>query len=283
MSILAGQIEGLTAELAKQREIKTLIVDIERLPGRARVQHRGLTIEGDFWDLSGWKHTIGYRIHPDNVLEWPTTICFAAAWYGSSKPIFHAAWEDGGADRMYEAAFELYDQADIAITYNGVGFDNKHLTSGWTERRMGRPSKWHDIDLLKVARASQGWESKTLDSVCKRLGIDAKNDKYQVEVARAAMAGGVTAQRKLRRYNRNDVAITGAVYEALLPYVKSHPHVAPSLGLERPTCPRCGSTDVARTGSYSPGVYNYAAYKCNVCSGPFRTTYESRGPSVRAL
>lgn len=264
---LAQRVEDLRAT----RELKTLIVDIERLPGR---------FSADFWDMNAFK---GRRIHADMVTEWPSTVCFAAKWYETGKRVFSAAWQDGGSDAMYEAAWELYDDADIAITYNGIGFDNKHLTSGWTERGMGRPSPWRDVDLLRVARQSQGWESKTLDAVCKRLGIEAKNDKYDVETARAAMAGNVAAQRKLKRYNANDVDITGTVYERLLPYVKTHPHVAPSIGLERPTCPRCGSTDVARKGTYSPGVYNYPAYKCNVCSGPFRTSYESRGPSVRAL
>lgn len=270
---------------AKRRELSTLMVDIERLPGRARVQHRGLTIEGDFWDLSGWKHTIGYRIHADDVLEWPSTICFAATWYGPvpegyKKREFHAAW-DIGADAMYAAAFKLYDKADIVITYNGISFDDKHLTSGWTERRMGRPSTWKAIDLLRVARASQGWESKTLDAVCKRLGLRAKSDKYSVATARAAMAGDVKAQNTMRRYNVNDADIMGPVYEALLPHVKGHPHVAPSLG---PTvCPKCAAKGQERVGTYTPGVYNYPEFHCPICGSPWRATYESRGPAVRAL
>jgi hypothetical protein len=260
------------AAQAKHRELKTLIVDIERLPG---------SFTADFWDMNAFKNR---RIHPDQVTAWPTTICFAALWYERpGRPTFHAAWEDGGADAMYEAAFKLYDEADLVMTYNGIGFDNKHLVSGWTERGMGRPSPWRDLDLLRVARQSQGWESKTLDSVCKRLNVPTKVDHYSVQVARDAMAGDVQAQRKLKRYNIGDVQILRPVYEALLPYVKNHPHVAPSLGLTKPTCPRCGSTDVTRKGNYSPGVYNYVAYKCDTCSGPFRTTYESRGPSVRAL
>lgn len=285
---MIADIEASLKALAKDRELSTLLVDIERLPGHATVPHRGLTISGDFWDLSGWRSTLGYRIHADYVDYWPTTICYAASWYGPPpkglpKREFKAAWEDGGADAMYAGAFALYDAADVVITYNGISFDDRHLTSGWTERGMGRPSPWKPIDLLRVARTSQGWESKTLDSVCKRLGIPAKNDKYDVATARAAMAGDVKMQRRVKRYNVNDAEIMKPVYTALLPHVKGHPHVAPTLGLDRPTCPRCGSTDVVRTGVYSPGVYNYLAYKCSTCSGPFRTTYESRGPSVRAL
>jgi hypothetical protein len=280
-------VTSAVAAQAKHRELSTLMVDIERLPGRARVKHRGLTIEGDFWDLSGWKHTLGYRIHADDVLEWPSTICFASTWYGPTptgytKREFHAAWDEG-ADSMHAAAFKLYDEADIVITYNGIGFDDKHLTSGWTERRMGRPSTWKAIDLLRVARASQGWESKTLDAVCKRLGIPAKSGKYKVETARAAMAGNVKAQRELKRYNVNDADIMGPVYEALLPHVKGHPHVAPTLGLTSQICPKCAASGQARVGTYTPGVYNYPEFHCPVCGSPWRSTYESRGPSVRAL
>ena len=251
--------------LIKSRELKTLLIDIERLPGLAYA----------------WGPKTRY-IHPDNFVEWPRSICFSALWYGDKRPVFYSEWTHG-ADELHQAAFDLYDKADLCISYNGIAFDGKHLTSGWTERNMGRPSPWQDIDLFRVVKQSQGWEAKSLDQVCKRLGIPAKNDSYSREVALAAVNGDKAAQRRMERYNRNDTKILVAVYERLLPFVKSHRHVAPSLGLEKPTCPRCGSTDVTRKGSYSPGVYNYLAYKCNTCSGPFRTTYESRGPSVRAL
>lgn len=258
-------------ELVPHREVKTLLVDIERLPG---------SFTADFWDLNAFKNR---RIHPDHVTAWPSTVCLSAQWYGEKRVRFHAAWETGGADAMYEAAFELYDQADLVITYNGVGFDNKHLVAGWAERNLGRPSTWRDIDLLKVVRQNCGWESKTLDSVCKRLGVPAKNDHYDIDIAKAAMAGDRKAQRTLKSYNVNDTQILAAVYERLLPYIKGHPHVAPSLGLERPTCPRCSSSDVQRVSTYTPGTHNYPEYRCNTCSGPFRTTFESRGPQVRAL
>jgi hypothetical protein len=253
------------AAVVKGRELKTLLIDIERLPGLAYA----------------WGPKTRY-IPPDNFVSWPRTICFAALWYGTKRPVFYSEWQHG-ADDMHQAAFDLYDQADLVVTYNGVGFDNRHFMSGWTERQMGRPAPWQDIDLFRVVKQSQGWEAKSLDQVCKRLGIPAKNDRYSIEVAKAAVDGDPAAQKRIQRYCTNDTTIMVPVYEHILPHVKSHRHVAPSVGLERPTCPRCSSTDVTRTGNYSPGVYNYVAYKCNTCSGPFRTTYESRGPSVRAL
>jgi hypothetical protein len=262
------------AALAGNRELTTLLLDIERLPG---------SFTADFWDMNAFKNR---RIHADQVTEWPSTLCFASLWYGKPpadhpRREFHATW-DGGADAMHEAAFRLYDKADIVITYNGVGFDNKHLASGWIERGMGRPSTWKDVDLLKVARSALGWESKTLDAVCKRLGLEPKNDKYEVAVARAAAAGDRAAQRRIKRYNVNDTDIMVPVYEYLMPLVKGHPHVAPGIGLTKDTCPRCSSHDIVRTGTYTPGVFNYPEFRCNACGGPYSTTYESRGPSVRA-
>ena len=48
--------------------VRILVADIERLPGYAKAQHRGLTVEGPFWDLNSFKHTIGRRIHPDDEI-----------------------------------------------------------------------------------------------------------------------------------------------------------------------------------------------------------------------
>jgi hypothetical protein len=88
MDIEAALASTSTKLNAPARTVLTL--DIERLPGIARHQHRGLTIEGDFWDLGSWRHLIGYRIPHESVVEWPRTICVAWQFYGakpsSSRP-----------------------------------------------------------------------------------------------------------------------------------------------------------------------------------------------------
>src|SRR5699024_6090823 len=78
----AHRLNHIQPLIAPNVDPRVVTLDIERIPGRARVKHRGLTIEGEFWDLNGWKHTIGRRIHPDDVTEWPRTICAAWRWYG---------------------------------------------------------------------------------------------------------------------------------------------------------------------------------------------------------
>src|SRR5690606_41248478 len=83
----AMSLEQIEARLGERliNAHNVLVHDIERVPGVARVQHRGLVIEGDFWDLGSWKDTIRRRIHPDDVIEWPRTICAAWNWYGQER------------------------------------------------------------------------------------------------------------------------------------------------------------------------------------------------------
>lgn len=252
------------AKNAKHRELKTLVIDIERRMGVAR-----------FFDLR-----TNY-ISPDAVERWPSTLCFAAQWLGESNMEFHAAWNDHRA--MTVRAHELLSEADIVVSYNGIKFDEKHLASDIIEAGLTPPAPFKSVDLLRVVRSNFGFESKRLTTVLDRLSMPAKNDKYDPTLAEAAVAGDERAQKRLERYNTNDVKITGALYWRLLPWIKGHPHVAPIRGEDKTTCPRCTSTKLTRSKNWTPGVYQYRAFSCDSCGGYFRTTYEAKGPSVRAL
>ena len=94
---MSNRLRHIQPRIAPTVNARVVTLDIERIPGRARVKHRGLTIEGEFWDLNGWKHTIGRRIHADDVLEWPRTICAAWRWYGEEEVHFASEWEIGRA------------------------------------------------------------------------------------------------------------------------------------------------------------------------------------------
>lgn len=253
------------ADRLADRELSTLVLDIERLPGLA-------------W---AWHPRTDY-IPPDNWEQWPRTILVCAGWLGETKVHAFSEWEHG-RQGMHEAIFDMLDRADLTATFNGVAFDLPHLQDGFTEHGLGKPQPSKPVDLLKVARQSHGWESNTLDQVCQRLGIESKNDKYDRRTALAAVNGDEKAQRRITRYCRGDVKATRGVYLELLPHVKAHPHVAPARAEDANLCPRCGSDDVERRGTYSPAVYRYRQYHCKSCGGWYRTSYESKGPSTRAL
>jgi hypothetical protein len=279
---LAETVEAEAAKIAKRQELKILIYDIERMPGRAKVKHRGLTIEGDFWDLSGWKHTLGYRIHADYVLEWPRTICVAWRFLGDKDTQFASEWADGHRG-MHKRIWDAFNTADITVGHNSKAFDEKHLNTGWRDLDMNPPLSPKPIDTLTVARSRFGDESKTLDALCRRIGITGKTDSYKVEMAREACAGLKSAQKQIKGYNIGDIDATEALYVKFLPWIKSHPHTAPNAGVDKNLCPRCASDRVRKAGTWTVHVHTYLRYACRDCGGQWKTTFVARGPSVKTL
>ena len=257
------------AEKAKT-ELKILIYDIERMKGSASVE---------FWSLSDFKNR---RIHADDVTAWPRTICVAWRFLGDTRTQFASEWADG-QEGMHRNVWDAFNKADITVGHNIKGFDEKHLNTGWRDLGLTPPSPSRPIDTLTSARARFGDESKTLDALCRRIGLTGKSDRYDVEVARAACDGDKAAQKKIRAYNIGDIDATEALYVTLLPWIKSHPHVAPIAGTEQTICPRCASLEVRRNGTWTVAVNRYLAYVCGSCGGHFKTTFEGRGPGVKTL
>lgn len=247
--------------------MKITVLDIERVPGRAVLEHRGLTVEGDFWDLSSWKHILGRRIYPDEVQSWPRTICLAWRELGQKRVEFAAEWLDGGYEGMLRAAWDAYDNADAIVGHNVAAFDTKHLNTGWRDLGLTPPSPFKKIDTLSIARRVFGDESKTLDSLCKRMGIPAKTDKYDSSVAKAAVAGDVKAQRKLASYNKGDIVASEALYLKLRPWAPGHPHHGLFMESDVSVCSRCGSDQLQRRGWATTNLGKYRRYQCTDCGG----------------
>lgn len=258
-------IVGLTRDEFSYMRIVTL--DIERVPGRFRISghHGGLDIEGDFWDLSQWKRTIGRRINPDEVLSYPRTICLAWRQLGQKRVEFAAEWQDGGHDEMLAAAWRVYNDADAIVGHNAAAFDTKHLNTGWRDLGLPPPAPFKVIDTLSAARKVFGDESKTLNSLCKRLEIPAKTDKYDPEVAKAAVAGDTRAQRKLAAYNKGDIIASEALYLRLRPWIPGHPHQGLYMDTDVSVCSRCGSEDLQRRGYAVTNLGKYRRFQCMAC------------------
>lgn len=265
---------------AAQKHVRVLTLDIERLPGVATVQHRGLTVTGEFWDLGGWKHVIGRRIHADDVTTWPRTICAAAKWYDERQVMFAAQWLDGGEEGFLRTVWDWYNQADIVVGHNLQAFDSKHLKAGWALRGWPSPKPWKTVDTLKVARAEFAFESNTLDSLCKRLGVKAKTDKYSAEVAWSACGGDEKAQRKIQRYNEGDVKATEALYDRVRPWIKNHPHLSMFTG-EPWGCPNCGEKNLSTNGNGEAytNVQRYRSYVCPRCGAHVRGNRKLQDPT----
>ena len=268
MSELAKRLEDGRSKVIESAA-KILVFDIERMKGQANIE---------FWDLGDYKNR---RIHKDDVVEWPRTICVAWNWYGDSKIEFASEWGDG-KQGMLERVWEAVDKADIVVGHNIVGFDLKKLNTEWRDAGFMAPSPYKTVDTLKEARKQFGDESKTLDALCERLGVAGKTDKYDVEVARGALDGDRLSQLKIQAYNEGDIFATLNLYDRLRGWMPNHPHMG-ELDGETLKCNQCASTDLSRNGTYLAVQIRYIQYRCNTCGANLRGTIHSRSAAIHGV
>lgn len=263
MSELAKHLDAVRKTIIKS-DARILTIDIERLPGVAYA----------------WEPKTRY-IPARNFIQWPRLLCFSARWYGERNFIFEAEWND--RERMIKRSWELYDEADIVVTYNGVRFDNKHLKSDWVSAGMAPPTPWKDLDLFMQVKKHFGFESKSLDSVTRRLGRPGKETFYDMEAAWAAIEGDKDAQKKLEEYNHGDVELTEWLHDRLTGWMPSAPFKGSFEGGKG--CNQCGSTDLTllEDKKYRAVLLDYSLYRCDVCGGISRGGWTDRVASTRGV
>lgn len=269
MSDLATKLDALRSAI-EETDAKILIFDIERMKGQASI---------DFWDLGDYK---GRRISADDVTQWPRTICVAWSWMGKEDIYFAAEWSRGGSEKMLRDIWKALDEADIVVGHNVAGFDIKKLNSEFRDLGLTPPRPYKVVDTLKEARKHFGDESKTLDALNKRIGVSAKTDKYNVDIARAACDGDKIAQATIRSYNEGDIVASEALYLSLLPWMSTHPHLG-QFGEEK-RCNKCGSDDLRLDSkTFKANLLEYALYECNVCHGWVRAGWVARSATTRGV
>ena len=275
---MTNRLKHIQPRIAPTVNVNAVTLDVERIPGLHRTWHRGQTITGPFWDLNEIKAWTGKRIHADDVKEWPRTICAAWKWYDQEDVEFAAEWQVGGYDGFMRAVWEVFDRADLIIGHNADRFDARHLMGGWAEMGLPAPAPYKVVDTLKIARGTFAYESNTLDALNKRLGIDAKTDKYDSRVAKAAVAGDKEAQDRIRFYNMGDIAASEALFDRLRPYARNIPH----LGMwtdDEMACPSCGHTMTATGKTVHANVQKYEHLRCDNCGSHARGTATLKNPT----
>lgn len=222
--------------------MKILAIDCETTPNLAYV-----------WSL--WKQNVAI-----NQIKQPGEIlCWAARWIGSKKMLF-----DSGPDRIRNA-WELLDEADAVVHYNGTDFDIPNFNREFLQAGLKPPSPFKEIDLLKVARKRFAFPSNKLEYVSQALGIGQKVKHTGFELWLGCMKGDPKAWRLMEKYNRQDVALLETLYAKLLPWIEGHPNVALFDDARVPSCPNCGGTRLRNKGYHYTATQAYRRWHCRDC------------------
>jgi DNA polymerase elongation subunit (family B) len=225
--------------------VKILAWDIENRPGSAYI-----------WDL--WPNFIPIT----QVIQPSDMMCFAARWVDKKPVIFKSEYHDG-RETMLKTLWDLIDEADALISWNGAGFDTKHANRAFLQAGMTPPSPVKEIDLMQVAKRRFKFMSNKLDYVLRELGLEGKVSHEGFGPWLRCMEGDPKAWALMRRYNKQDVNALIPVYEAFLPWIKNHPNV----NTEGIACSRCNSSNLQLRGTEKTQALVYQRFQCQDCGG----------------
>ena len=202
--------------------------------------------------------------------EW-NMMSFAYQWEGEKKvhcyalPDFPRYKKDRFDDsQLVGKLWEVFDEADIIIAHNGDRFDIRKSNTRFMKHDFIPPSHYDSIDTLKAARKIGFFNSNKLGDLATFLGIGQKLKTGGFDLWLDCQAGDEAAWAKMRRYNKQDVALLREVYYKLRPWMKNHPNI--TLDEDKPMlCPACGSADVMPRGWRYLKSYVRRQYRCMDC------------------
>jgi hypothetical protein len=229
--------------------MKILVLDIETAPNLAHV-----------WGL--WQQNVGLP----QIIEPGYVLCWAAKWYGEDEMTFRSI-EKHGQIKMLQDIWQMIDDADAIIHYNGQKFDMPTLNREFILAGMQPPSTYKHIDLLKTCRKQFNFPSNKLEYVARALKIGKKVKHYGHELWIRCMNHEDEAWDTMEKYNKMDVQLTEELYDRLLPWIPGHPNhnlYRDDLADEA-CCTNCGSTKLQPKGYQYLVTGKYRRYNCKDC------------------
>jgi len=229
--------------------LRTLLLDIETAPNLAWV-----------WGL--WKQDIPLAM----LVESGYMLCFAAKWLHEPDTEFYSL-RNPGKTGMVRAAWDLLDEADTVVHYNGKQFDIPTLNGEMLLEGLPPPSPFKQIDLCRVAKKQFRLPSNKLQYVSDNLlSLGGKEKHRGFDMWLGVMTDDDQSWADMERYNRRDVTVLEDVYDRLLPWIPGHPNVN-LYTTDTDGCPKCGSAELTKEGRAYTALGTYQRYSCRGCGG----------------
>lgn len=194
-------------------------------------------------------------------------ISFAARWYGTprSEVIFSSVYHDG-QQVMLEKCYDLLDEADALVSWNGAGFDTRKVNWEFELHKIrqgGKYSPVKEIDLMKNHKREFYTLSNKLEFVAAQLLGETKVTHEGFKLWLAVEGGNPKAWARFKRYNIQDVNLLVKLYDRMLPWIKH-----PNQNLYNRTegaCPSCGKFKLEEKDPHYTLTRAYYQYKCSAC------------------
>jgi hypothetical protein len=216
------------------------------------------------WGL--WDQNVGIN----QIASSTEMLCWSAKWTDNTKIHFRSVFHDG-KEKMVKDLWELLNDADAVIHYNGRRFDIPHINREFIEFDIGPPSPYKQIDLLQAVKRRFRFSSNKLEYVSDRLGVGHKLKHEGFDLWLGCMANEKGAWRLMRQYNINDVALTEMLYWKLLPWIPNIPSHA-AHAADSDVCPGCGGEHLKPRGFAYTAQSRFQRFVCKDCGKWSRAT-----------
>lgn len=208
-----------------------------------------------------WQTNIAKVESPSRVMS------FAAGWAGSSAIEYRSDFHDGH-DEMIGRYWQLIDEADVLVSYNGARHDTPHIHTEFLRVAGSLPSPVVECDLYRVIRSRFKFQSNRLDFVLQDLQIGKKIEHEGIDLWLKCLRDDPKAWARFKRYNIGDVRETRKLFTRLLPWIPQSMLPNRRLFGEPDGCPRCGLTgSLQRRGYRYTAVSRFQRFVCLGCGG----------------
>jgi len=229
--------------------MKILILDLEISPTLATV-----------WGLFNQNIAINQIIGNSEVL------CWAAKWHGEDDVYFSSIQMTRKKD-MLAAIYEMLDEADAVVTYNGNAFDLKILNKEFALQDWHPPAPYKSVDMLSVVRKKFRFTSNKLGYVGPMLGLGEKTKHPGHELWLHCMnpksSEYAQSWELMEEYNIQDVLLLESLYDKIRGWIPAHPSF--SAHHNDHVCPNCSSKRLQSRGYYSTAALTYRRFQCLEC------------------
>jgi|JI102314DRNA_FD_contig_31_6050940_length_945_multi_2_in_0_out_0_1 DNA polymerase elongation subunit (family B) len=233
------------------KPLKTLFLDIETAPN------------------------LGYtwQKYETNVIEFVQErymLCFTVKWLDDSKyhtfglPDFPDYTKDPKSDKaLMTKLWDFVNEADVIVAHNGDSFDIKIMNTRFIVNGFTPPSPYKTVDTKKEAKKKFGFNSNSLNDLGQLFGFGKKADTGGFKLWTGCMSGDTESWKKMKKYNKIDVALLEQIYLKLRGWMKNHPNV--SVALDRACCQTCGSNNTQKRGFSYTKLTKYQRLQCMDC------------------
>lgn len=226
--------------------MRILLLDIETAPNLVHC-----------WGI--WQQNVAIN----QIIKPGYTLCWAAKWLGEEE-IYYASLEHD-KEFMLNTIYQMLDEADAVVHYNGTKFDIPTLNQEFISIGLTPPSSFKQIDLLRTTRGQFRFPSNKLDYVARVLGLGQKHAHKGHDLWIGCMEDDAESWKVMQEYNIQDVVLLEKLYNKLLPWIKNHPNVGLYNKEEGPVCPVCGGKHLHKRGVAHTTVGTYTRYRCSDC------------------